>query len=166
MNSEKLLRGAQSVATAGLAGPGDWLSGAERLDAWRQVRHAANNPLDQARRQAVSPFAVEGQHEATNLLSAAAIEVVHRVATDPGRLTWRWADPLIVQLGEETYTELVGVTAIAEVIDTFDLVMGEGFRSLPEPEQGEPTPKARPKGVVDGNLVNIPGPGGSDGSQV
>ena len=26
-------------------------------------------------------------------------------------------------------------------------------------------PKARPKGVVDGNQVNIPGPGGCDGSQ-
>ena len=28
--------------------------------------------------------------------------------------------------------------------------------------QGEPAPKARPKGVVDGNLVNIPGPAGGD----
>ncbi len=29
--------------------------------------------------------------------------------------------------------------------------------------QGEPAPKARPRGVVDGNQVNIPGPGGGDG---
>jgi hypothetical protein len=32
-------------------------------------------------------------------------------------------------------------------------------------KEGEPTPKARPKGVVDGNQVNIPGPGGCDGSR-
>ena len=28
--------------------------------------------------------------------------------------------------------------------------------------QGEPVPKARPKGVVDGNHVNIRGPAGGD----
>ena len=32
--------------------------------------------------------------------------------------------------------------------------------------QGESAPKARPKGVVDGNQVNIPEPVGCDGSRV
>jgi hypothetical protein len=31
--------------------------------------------------------------------------------------------------------------------------------------QGEPAPKARPKGVADGNQVNIPGPAGGDGTR-
>ena len=36
---------------------------------------------------------------------------------------------------------------------------------LKQSEQGKPAPKARQKCVVDGNHVNIRGPGGSDGSQ-
>ena len=38
----------------------------------------------------------------------------------------------------------------------------KGSSRKANPPQGEPAPKARPKGVVDGNLVNIPGPGGGD----
>ena len=148
MKTARLLLDALSEATAGLAGPGDWFSGAARLDAWAQVRLAASDPLDQRRRQALSPLAVEGEHPATELLSAAAVEVVHRVASDPGRLTRRWADSLLAELGEEIYTELVGVTATAMVIDTFDLVMGEGLRPLPAPLNGAPA-QVRPDDVGD-----------------
>ena len=37
---------------------------------------------------------------------------------------------------------------------------GQGHSS-----QGQSEPKARPKGVVDGNQVNIPGPAGGDGDR-
>jgi len=94
---------------------------AERIDAWRHVRLAATDPLDAARQAAVSPAAVAGEHPASTELPAAAVEVVHRVASDPGRLTRSWADRQIAELGEERYTELVGVVAIASVIDRFHL---------------------------------------------
>ena len=129
---------AQAAARAALAGPGDWLTGPQRLDVWAQTRDAATNQLDGERRDALSPSAVPGTHSATAELSQAAVEVAHRVASDPGRLTRKWADEQIAQLGAATYTEVVGVTAIAKVIDKFDLATGCGLRPLPEPSPGKP----------------------------
>lgn len=148
MNTDDPIVGSQSQATAALAETGDWLTGAQRLDAWAQVRDAGKNPLDRERRSAVSPYAVDGFHPATELLSEMAVEVVHRVASDPGRLTRSWARKAIAELGEETYTELVAVTAVATVIDTLDYLLGEPVRPLPLPVAGEPG-RLRPEGVGD-----------------
>ena len=41
----------------------------------------------------------------------------------------------------------------------------QGERPCRRKSQGKPTPKARPKGVVDGNQFNITGPGDGDGSK-
>ena len=81
-------------------------------------------------------------------LSASAMEVVHRTASDPGRLTRAWADEHISELGEETYTELVGVTAIVSVLDRFDRAMGRPEQPLPQPTAGEPA-RVRPDDVGD-----------------
>lgn len=131
-----------------VAAPGDWLTGVERLAVWREVRDSQVNPLDRARRRALSPNAVDGEHGATAELAASAVEVVHRTASDPGRLTRRWADEHIAALGEETYTELVGVTAIVTVLDRFDRAMGRPEQPLPDPVDGEPT-RRRPDDVGD-----------------
>jgi hypothetical protein len=131
-----------------VAEPGDWLTGLERIAVWREVRDSHTNSLDRARREAVSPSAVAGRHDATAELSASAVEVVHRTASDPGRLTRRWAEENISALGEETYTELVGVTAIVTVLDRFDRAMGWPERPLPEPVDGEPA-QVRPVDVGD-----------------
>lgn len=139
---------AQRSVAAALAQPGDWLTGAQRVAAWREVRDALTNPLDQERRRAVSPNAVDGQHAATEELSDAAVEVVHRTASDPGRLTREWADEQIAALGEEAYTELVGVTAIAMVLDRFHQAMGRSPVRLPDAVGGEPA-RTRPDNVGD-----------------
>lgn len=139
---------AQREVRRAVAGPGDWLTGVERLGVWREAREAQSNPLDEARRAALSPNAVEGTHAATAELPAAAMEVVHRTATDPGRLTRSWADAQIAALGEETYAELIGVTAIVTVLDRFDRAMGRPERALPAPSDGEPA-RVRPDDVGD-----------------
>ncbi len=138
----------QLAAVERLAAPGDWLTAAQRCDAWDQARQAATNPLDLERKAALSPYAVVGDHPATAELSAAAVEVVHRVASDPGRLTRTWADIQIAALGEETYTELVGVVAIAMVIDRYRLAMGLQTVAIPEPVPGDPA-RERPKDIGD-----------------
>jgi hypothetical protein len=137
---------AQRDARDEVAAPGDWLTGQERVAVWREVRDARTNPLDRERRAAISPSAVDGMHEATAALSASAVEVVHRTATDPGRLTHSWAEQQIEALGEETYTELVGVTAIVTVLDRLDQALGRPEQALPEPVAGEPT-RVRPDDV-------------------
>ena len=139
---------AADAATTSLAEPGDWLTGQQRVAAWREARASATNELDLARRAAVSPAAVEGTHSATADLDAAAVDAVHRVASDPGRLTRAWAEACIDALGEETYTELVGITSIAAVIDRFDRVRGRPLRPLPRPRAGAPT-RVRPSDVGD-----------------
>ena len=142
----ELFAGIHRQATAALAGPGDWLTGAQRLDAWREYRDSRTNLLDRARLEALSPAAVDGAHGPTEHLPAAAVEVVHRVASDPGRLTRAWADASIAELGEETYTELVGVTAIASVLDHFDEAIHGSVPDLPEPVLGDPA-RVRPDDV-------------------
>lgn len=129
---------AQNEAGGSLAAAGDWLTGAERIAAWREVRDAATNVLDEERKQALSPASVDGKHSATDVLSAEAVEVVHRVASDPGRLTRTWADKQMATLGAPTYTELVGVAAIAATIDRFDIAMEGEWQPLPQPVAGEP----------------------------
>lgn len=139
---------AQQAAAESVAAPGDWLTGAQRLAVWREVRASRTDVLDAARRRALSPNAVVGRHDATDELSASAMDVVHRTASDPGRLTRAWADEHIEALGEETYTELIGVTAIVETIDKFRAAMGLDEWALGDPVAGEPT-RVRPDGVGD-----------------
>ena len=139
---------AQQRAIAAIGRAGDWMNAAERVDVWRQVRAAADDPLDAARRAALSPFAVDGAHEASRHLPAAAVEVAHRVASDPGRLTRSWADEQIADFGEERYTEIVGVVAMASVVDRFHQALGRPLPALPTPASGEPS-RVRPDGVGD-----------------
>jgi len=148
MDVDATLTAACETATSGLAYPGDQLTAAQRSAVWRETRDALTNDLDIARRTALSPAAVVGEHEATGELEAAAVDVVHRVASDPGRLTRSWADKHIAALGEQTYAELVGVTSIVVVIDRFDQAMGRALRTLPEPRAGEPA-RIRPDDVGD-----------------
>lgn len=139
---------AQRDAASAVAAAGDWLTGAERVAVWREVRDAQHHPLDEARRRAISPSAVDGAHAATADLTGPAMEVVHRTASDPGRLTRTWAEAQIAMLGEEVYTELIGVTAIVTVLDRFDRAMGRPERELPEPREGSPA-RVRPADVGD-----------------
>lgn len=130
---------AQTDARIALGYAGDWLTGDQRIDVWAEVRDAQTNPLDRARKQALSPYGLDGVHSETEHLSATAVEVVHRVATDPGRLTRSWAESCIADVGSAVYTELVGTTAIATVVDTFNEAMGAEPSPLPVAEPGSPS---------------------------
>jgi hypothetical protein len=145
---EELITSALSAAAASLVAPGDWLTGDQRRAAAIQVLDARTNELDEQRRQAISPNAVVGGHTATGELSAEAVEVVHRVASDPGRLTRSWAEQLIAVLGEEAYTELVGVAACAMVLDTFSWALQDNEASFGSSIQGMPA-NERPEDVGD-----------------
>ncbi len=70
-----------------LASPGAWWSSAERIAMAAEVRHAWQCALCQARKEALTPAAVQGQHDHLGALPEAAVEVIHRVVTDSGRLS-------------------------------------------------------------------------------
>lgn len=145
-NAEELITSALADASESLVRPGDWLTGAQRRAAVLEARDARTNELDQQRRDALSPNAVAGSHAATHELPAEAVEVIHRIASDPGRLTQTWANEMIAALGETTYTELVGIAACTAVLDMFAWAMTGEDHQLGEVVDGAPA-KVRPADV-------------------
>lgn len=81
-------------------------------------------------------------------LTTAELDVVQRIAMDPGGLTREWADAAIAETGEERYVELAAICASTRTIDIFDRALGNEPVPIPNPEPGEPS-KQRPEGVGD-----------------
>ena len=137
-----------------LARPGTWWSGAERVAIAAETRHAPTCPLCRTRRDAVTPSGVDGVHasplESPGALPAPAIEAIHRIRTDPARLTRRWLDSVLADgLSVECYVELVGVVACTVAVDTFARGLGLTPLPLPAPVDGAPT-RRRPSGAQPG----------------
>ena len=132
---------AQHEAWRRLTAPGTWWSGAERLAIARECRAASACSFCAERIAALSPVAVQGRHTVTEpSLSDAAIEAIHAIRTDSGRLGFTWFSRLReAGLGEEAYVELVSVIAVTVAVDTFRLGAGLPPLPLPAAEPGTPT---------------------------
>jgi alkylhydroperoxidase family enzyme len=132
-----------------LAAPGAWWTGAERVAIAAEARAAAHCGLCRGRKASLSPGAVVGQHASPSDLPDAAVEAIHRITTDPGRLSRRWFDELAAQgLGDAAYVELVGVVSTLVSVDAFCRAIGVPPHPLPLPQPGEPT-RVRPDDVSD-----------------
>lgn len=132
-----------------MAAPGTWLTGATRVAIAAEVRNAPGCSLCQARKQALSPFSVDGHHDHLGALPAPMVDVIHRIATDPARLTRDWYDGMVGDGLEETeYVETVAIICMTIAIDTFARSLGMMPPNLPVPVDGEPSrlrpPEARP----------------------
>jgi hypothetical protein len=137
------LRAAHAAAWVRIASPGTWLTGAERVAVAAEARHARTHcELCRARKAALSPAAVDGAHDTVSGLPAGLVEAVHRIATDPGRLTQAWQQSL--GLDETVYVEAVGVVAHLTAVDTFASGLGLPWRDLPAPQPGEPSRRVTP----------------------
>lgn len=131
---------AHARAWAWIAAPGNWMTGAERVAIAAETRHALDCRLCAARKKALSPEAVTGEHDGPGVLEPPMVEIVHRIVTDPARLTRRWFEARLAEGVEVTrYVETVGVTAVTVSLDTFARSMGLPLRRLPEPKPGEPS---------------------------
>ncbi len=124
-----------------LATPGTWWSGGARVAIAQEVRNAQECELCSARKAALSPFApTEDSHNNTAALAPEVIDVVHRLTTDPSRLTESW---LQEQLGSELsvghYVEIISVVVTTLCIDTFHRALGFDLEPLPEALPGEPS---------------------------
>lgn len=142
-----------------LANPGSWFTGAERVAIMAEVRHAWRCRLCQARKAALSPYALEGEHDHLGALPEVLVEVLHRVCSDPGRLTPAWFASVTGEaLTVERYVEAVGVMAQTIAIDTFAHSAGLTLLPLPTPVAGDPS-GYRPEGLRDGEAwVALLGP--------
>jgi alkylhydroperoxidase family enzyme len=145
------LETAQNEAWRRLGLPGTWWTGQERLAIAQECRAATGCAFCATRAAALSPLTVAGRHDvAEPSLPAAAIEAIHRIRTDPGRLGETWFLTLrAAGLGEAPYVELVSVVAVTVAIDTFR--RGSGLPPLPLPaaEPGAPS-RRRPTGAKPG----------------
>jgi len=106
---------------------------------WRGARSAS--PL---------PRTIAGEHTASTSLPPAALEAIHRVVSDPGRLSQAWFRQVVdAGVSEEAYVELLSIVAITTAVDTFDRGRGAGLRALPDALPGMPL-RRRPKGAKPG----------------
>ena len=144
------LAAAQARAWERIARPGAWWDGAHRIAIAAETRNAALCGLCRARKAALSPSAVAGTHDSLGALPEPVIEIVHRVATDPGRLSERWYRGIIAGgLGEERYVETISIVALIVAIDTMARGLGRDPQPLPTPQTGAPS-GYRPRGAKPG----------------
>jgi hypothetical protein len=136
--------------------PGEWWTGAERRAIAEETRTARGCALCRARKAALLPHGIAGEHASSTGLPQAAIEAIHRIVSDPGRLSEAWFRQVVdagqetgAGLSEEAYVELLSVVAIVTAVDTFDRGRGAPPRALPEARPGTPT-RRRPKGAKPG----------------
>lgn len=134
-------------AWARLAAPGTWWNGAERVAIAAEARHARGCDFCRRRLEALSPNSVEGAHDSLGELSAAMVDVVHRVRTDQSRLTRAFYETaLAAGVAEGEYVEAVGIVATVVAIDGFTEALGLPPHPLPAPLLGAPS-RHRPAGV-------------------
>jgi hypothetical protein len=156
------LKTAHAVSWAELAHPGAFLTGAQRLAVIRATRAASDCALCDKRKAALSPFAVTGTHDSAGddsngpTLDAPVVDMIHRLSTDPGRLTRAWFDALIAAgVSVETYVELVSLVTTSVIVDTLHRSLGLALPELPEPVAGTPTGEVNRDAVDCGAWVPV-----------
>ncbi len=133
-----------------LAAPGCWWGGAERVAIAREVRVAIHCEFCATRRQALSPYNFEGQHQSDSDLDELVVDAVHRVVTDQTRITQTWVNQIADSgLTNEAYVELAGIVVSLFSIDEFHRGLGLELEPLPAPKAGEPS-QYRPAQAVSG----------------
>jgi len=127
-----------------LSHPGTWWTGHQRVAIAAETRKAQSCSLCRERRAAVSPFAIEGEHDSLGTLSEPIVDVIHRIGTDPGRLTQSWYQQVLTSgVSDAAYVEIVSVVATVVAVDTFARGIGIPAPALPDPVGGEPS-RTRP----------------------
>jgi hypothetical protein len=131
---------AQSDSWERLGRPGTWWRAGERLAIAGESRAARDCALCRERKAALSPYGLPGRHHESGPIAAPYVDAIHRVTTDPGRLTERWLDSLRADgLEDERYVEIVGIVITVIAIDTFHRALGLPAPSLPAAQPGEPS---------------------------
>lgn len=132
-----------------IARPGTWLTGQQRVSIGAETRTARQCSYCQARKARLSPAGVAGEHGTlAGGLSSAEIELVHKLVSDPGRITRQWVEDLLHSgLSDAEYVEIAGIVSAVIVVDTFHAALGLPLRALPAPQAGEPS-RRRPRTAV------------------
>lgn len=149
-----------------LRSPGTWWTGTQRVAIAAESRNATACALCRARKDAVSPNAVRGTHDSLGELPDTVVDVIHRIRTDPARLSRAWFDGVIANGIEDThYVELVGIVTLLAGADYFAHALGMAPFPLPQPLPGEPS-RHRPASAKPGTAwVPMVAPEDADGPE-
>ncbi len=139
-----------------ICSPGAQFTAEARIDMVREARCALTCTLCAARRGALSSNAVSGEHDIATALPASVIDLIHRMCTDPSRISRPWFDQTMATgLTPGQYVEAVGVVAVSVIIDTFSVAVGLGLPPSLDPMPGEPDGQLNPDAIDDGAWVPI-----------
>lgn len=149
-----------------LAAPGAWWSGPERVAIAEEVRAAHRCGLCRERKAALSPNAIAGTHPSREPLPETVVEAIHRITTDPARLSRPWLEKLQANgLSDAAYVELIGVVVAVISVDQFHRGLGLALEPLPDPVQGEPSRQRPSQAVEEGAWVPMIPAAGATGSE-
>ncbi len=145
------LKSALATAVDEVAQVGAWLTGVQRLAVAREARHAWDCKLCQRRKEALSPYAIEGEHDHLGELPEAWVEAIHRIVTDSGRITESWYESMLVAgIIEDELIELLSLTTMLTCMDTFTRGIGMAPLSLPSSADESAAARTRPQGAKRG----------------
>ena len=147
------LMAAHAFAWDSMSKAGTWLTAERRVAVAAEARQAWVCAFCQLQKEALTPNSVTGTHTSLGLLADVEVELVHRIVSDPGRLSEAWYGSIIEQgIKPEEYIEIAGLVAITVMADTFAFGIGAEESPLPSP-QGERrvttihrVPKRKPPG--------------------
>lgn len=132
-----------------LSEPGCWWRGDERIAIAAESRNARHCSACSHRKTALSPDAPIQAHDSTTNLPAIVVDTVHRVTTDPSRLSAAWLERINEEgISTEAYVELLGVVVSIISIDAFHRALGIPPEALPAAIAGDAS-GYRPSGASD-----------------
>lgn len=137
--------------------PGTWLTAEDRVAIAAEARNARHCTLCAERKEALSPYALKGQHESLGNLPEDKVEMIHRIMTDSGRIAEHWYEGLISGgLPDTEYVEMIGVIVTVVGVDTFCRSIGMTPPDIPEPQAGEPSREAVDDSHYERDLAYVP----------
>ena len=140
---------AHALILTRLARPGTWWRGAERVAIAAATRSARDCTYCEARKSALSPYAVAGNHRVhpyyQGLLPAAVVDIIHFATTDAPRMTKEAIGRLVAAgISEAHYVEALGIAVAVRSVDQACRGLGARLHELPAPVAGEPS-RIRPE---------------------
>ena len=119
---------------------GTWLDAQARIAVAEEARHASTCELCKRRKAALSPYSIAGRHDSLGRLPENRVEAIHRIVTDPGRLTRSWCREVLASgIADGEYVEIVSIVAHVTAIDTFARGLGIPVAQLPMAHDGPPS---------------------------
>jgi len=150
------LRQAHSAAWQTIASAGDFWDAAARIAMVHSARAAGDCSLCQQRKASLSPFTLNGQHDGPAVLPDAATDFIHRLISDPGRLTRSVFDQVIASgISQTAYVEMVSVVASSVIVDTQHLALGLKPPELPKAVPGKPSGQMNDSAIDAGAWVPV-----------